>query len=47
MSKSKVFFFEKPDPENNNNNNNNNNNPKKLKTYRSALGTKTEASSSF
>ena len=45
MSKSKVFFFEKPDPENNNNNNNNN--PKKLKTYRSALGTKTEASSSF
>ena len=44
MSKSKVFFFEKPDPENNNNNNNN---PKKLKTYRSALGTKTEASSSF
>ena len=45
MSKSKVFFFEKPDPENNNNNNNNN--PKKLITYRSALGTKTEASSSF
>ena len=44
MSKSKVFFFEKPDPENNNNNNNN---PKKLKTYRNALGTKTEASSSF